>query len=331
MTVDEDVEALVSAVEGLRDAVGGAALPLDVTSRAPAEASRRQLLQQLDDYVLPRLRRLDAPLLAVVGGSTGAGKSTLVNSLVGGEVSRVRGAAPDHPLAGARLPPRRPATGSPTPASCPGWPAVTGTTPPDQPGTCSSCSTGAAGRAGPARRPRHRLGGPRQPRAGHPAARGRRPLAVRHHRGALRRRGAVGAPAQGRRPRHVGGDRARPRAAGGRWRRSAATSPPCCASRAWPRRRCSPSPRPTWPPTGCCRRMVVERLRSWLPALARDAQAPAAIVVRQHPRRRAGVARRGRAVAGRRGEAQDQAAAALRREAVDAAYAGALPARSRRG
>ena len=88
MTVVEDVEALVSAVEGLRDAVEGASLPLDVTSRAAAEASRRQLLQQLDDYVLPRLRAIDAPLLAVVGGSTGAGKSTLVNSVVGAEVSR---------------------------------------------------------------------------------------------------------------------------------------------------------------------------------------------------------------------------------------------------
>ncbi|MFL6168313.1 MAG: dynamin family protein, partial [Ornithinibacter sp.] len=63
-------------------------LPLDVTSRAPAEGSRRQLLQQLDDYVLPRLRSIDAPLLAVVGGSTGAGKSTLVNSVVGAQVSR---------------------------------------------------------------------------------------------------------------------------------------------------------------------------------------------------------------------------------------------------
>ena len=30
---------------------------------------------------------MDAPLLMVVGGSTGAGKSTLVNSLVGAQVS----------------------------------------------------------------------------------------------------------------------------------------------------------------------------------------------------------------------------------------------------
>ena len=43
--------------------------------------------KQLDDYVLPRLATIDAPLLAVVGGSTGAGKSTLVNSLVGRRVT----------------------------------------------------------------------------------------------------------------------------------------------------------------------------------------------------------------------------------------------------
>jgi tetratricopeptide (TPR) repeat protein len=46
------------------------------------------LLKQLDDYVIPRLKSLDAPLLAVIGGSTGAGKSTLVNSIVDSEVSR---------------------------------------------------------------------------------------------------------------------------------------------------------------------------------------------------------------------------------------------------
>ncbi|MEU4243848.1 GTPase domain-containing protein [Actinoplanes sp. NPDC026619] len=55
-----------------------------------AEEARRigaSLVAQLDDYLLPRLARLDAPLLVVVGGSTGAGKSTLVNSLVRAPVS----------------------------------------------------------------------------------------------------------------------------------------------------------------------------------------------------------------------------------------------------
>ncbi|WP_307812535.1 ABC transporter [Phycicoccus sp. CSK15P-2] len=81
-------EALVAAVERLRQEVGDARLPLDVPGRDDAETARRQLIAQLDDYVLPRLRSIDAPLLAVVGGSTGAGKSTLVNSVVGAAVSR---------------------------------------------------------------------------------------------------------------------------------------------------------------------------------------------------------------------------------------------------
>ena len=42
----------------------------------------------MEDYLLPRARRLDAPLLVVVGGSTGAGKSTIVNSLLGEVVTR---------------------------------------------------------------------------------------------------------------------------------------------------------------------------------------------------------------------------------------------------
>lgn len=40
------------------------------------------LIRQLQDYILPRYNSLDAPLLAVVGGPTGAGKSLLVNSLI---------------------------------------------------------------------------------------------------------------------------------------------------------------------------------------------------------------------------------------------------------
>jgi hypothetical protein len=79
---------LLAAVTDLRHAIGAATLPLDLPGSAVARQSRSRLLDQLDDYVLPRLRSIDAPLLAVVGGSTGAGKSTLVNSVVGREVTQ---------------------------------------------------------------------------------------------------------------------------------------------------------------------------------------------------------------------------------------------------
>ena len=79
--------ALLAALEGLDEQVAELRLPLPVAGAAPARRLRREVADQLDDYVLPRLRRLDAPLLAVVGGPTGAGKSTLVNSLVGRRVS----------------------------------------------------------------------------------------------------------------------------------------------------------------------------------------------------------------------------------------------------
>jgi hypothetical protein len=83
-----DDSGLLAAVRTLRDAVEQAALPLDLPGAETARSSQASLLKQLDDYVLPRLEALDAPLLAVVGGSTGAGKSTLVNSLVREAVTR---------------------------------------------------------------------------------------------------------------------------------------------------------------------------------------------------------------------------------------------------
>jgi hypothetical protein len=77
----------VEALERLRDALREVELELDLPDAPAARHARTQLVEQVDDYLLPRLRQLDAPLLMVVGGSTGAGKSTLVNSLVGRQVS----------------------------------------------------------------------------------------------------------------------------------------------------------------------------------------------------------------------------------------------------
>ena len=78
---------LLDALSALRDRVAAARFPLPLTGAPRARANRDELLAQLDDYLVPRLREPEAPLLAVVGGSTGAGKSTLVNSLVGRRVS----------------------------------------------------------------------------------------------------------------------------------------------------------------------------------------------------------------------------------------------------
>lgn len=88
MTEIETNSELLPAVERLRVAMGAVRLPLDLPEVDQARQSRSALLQQFDDYVLPRLRSLDAPLLCVVGGSTGAGKSTLVNSVIGEVVTR---------------------------------------------------------------------------------------------------------------------------------------------------------------------------------------------------------------------------------------------------
>lgn len=71
----------------LRSALQGAPLPLDLPGVGVLRENRVQVIDQLEDYVIPRLMSLEAPLLTVVGGSTGAGKSTLVNTLVGHRVT----------------------------------------------------------------------------------------------------------------------------------------------------------------------------------------------------------------------------------------------------
>ena len=80
--------AAVALLEQVRGDLAAAALPLALPGAEQARRDAANAVAQLDDYILPRYRSLDAPLLAVVGGSTGAGKSTLVNALVGHPVTR---------------------------------------------------------------------------------------------------------------------------------------------------------------------------------------------------------------------------------------------------
>jgi pantothenate kinase-related protein Tda10 len=78
---------LIAPLERLRDDLRAVRLELDVPGADEARRVRDDLIAEVDDYVLPRVRQIDAPALIVVGGSTGSGKSTLVNSLVGTVVS----------------------------------------------------------------------------------------------------------------------------------------------------------------------------------------------------------------------------------------------------
>ena len=72
---------MLDAMRRVRDAVAGTRID------GAAGDDARAIVNQLDDYVLPRLANLDAPLLAVIGGSTGSGKSTLVNAVLRERVS----------------------------------------------------------------------------------------------------------------------------------------------------------------------------------------------------------------------------------------------------
>lgn len=88
MSVSQQSSApMLTTLVRLHAALSGTRLPLELPEVGAARTLRAEIVSQLEDYVLPRMIQIDAPLLTVVGGSTGAGKSTLVNSIVGESVT----------------------------------------------------------------------------------------------------------------------------------------------------------------------------------------------------------------------------------------------------
>ncbi|QOR71962.1 hypothetical protein IM660_06865 [Ruania alkalisoli] len=78
---------MVEVIEHLLTNVDAASLPLEVPGIGEYRARRDRLATQIRHHLLPRLKQVAAPVIVVVGGSTGAGKSTIVNSVVGEEIT----------------------------------------------------------------------------------------------------------------------------------------------------------------------------------------------------------------------------------------------------
>ena len=166
----------------------------DIPGAEEVTAERAKLLSQIDDYLLPRVRQSAAPLLVALVGSTGAGKSTLVNSIVGTQVSQT----------GVR----RPTTNSPVLACHPDdihWfaenmflptlPRVRqeGLARPGRDGLLVlAANEGMTQGDRPARHPRHRLRGARALRLRLPVPRRVGPVAVHDERQPVRGRARSG-------------------------------------------------------------------------------------------------------------------------------------------
>lgn len=83
------LERVAEALPGVRDAVDHSVLALSEPAVADARAGRDEVISRIEGHLLPRLADADAPMVIVVGGSTGSGKSTLVNSIAGLPITAV--------------------------------------------------------------------------------------------------------------------------------------------------------------------------------------------------------------------------------------------------
>src|SRR5918999_1262522 len=81
-----DTAAVQAALAGLAERLE-VARPAAPGPGDHSEERRRRLAWHLAEYLLPRVRDLEAPLVCILLGSTGAGKSSLLNGLAGAPVS----------------------------------------------------------------------------------------------------------------------------------------------------------------------------------------------------------------------------------------------------
>lgn len=75
--------ALLDALVDTRKVVAGVELPLPTGNEERAREVMSRMLEQLDHHLIPRVREQASPAIVVVAGPTGAGKSTVVNALLG--------------------------------------------------------------------------------------------------------------------------------------------------------------------------------------------------------------------------------------------------------
>ncbi|MDO5494847.1 MAG: 50S ribosome-binding GTPase [bacterium] len=77
----------VEVLHTLHRDVSDLTFPLEIPGTDGHRDARDRVLAQVSSQLLPRVADADSPAVVVLGGPTGAGKSSLLNSLVGREVS----------------------------------------------------------------------------------------------------------------------------------------------------------------------------------------------------------------------------------------------------
>ncbi|MDH3730244.1 MAG: GTPase domain-containing protein [Acidimicrobiia bacterium] len=90
--------ALEQDLEGIADALEAASFRLPFDDRSGRDRARGEMATGIRQFLLPRVTDIDGPVVGLLTGPTGTGKSTLLNSLAErklSEVSAIRGGTSD--------------------------------------------------------------------------------------------------------------------------------------------------------------------------------------------------------------------------------------------